>query len=119
MEKKFFFPPSFRLLNHSDFAHISNKGCKVITPLFIVLYLKSELPVSRLGITVSRKIGNAVLRNRIKRLFREFFRRNKDKLSQCYDISIIARKNIIHVDSKKLNVSLSKIIDDEFLKQNF
>ena len=47
---------------------------------------------SRLGITVTKKIGNAVKRNRIKRLLREFFRVNKSGFSSSQDIVVIAKK---------------------------
>lgn len=114
MGKNNIFPPQYRLLKHSDFLHVSNQGCKIFTPQFIFIYNKSELPMSRLGITVSRKIGNAVIRNKIKRFLREFFRKNKSSFLQCYDISIIARKNILLINQKQLNISLTKIIENEF-----
>jgi ribonuclease P protein component len=48
----------------------------------------------RLGITVGKKAGNAVRRNRIKHLLREYFRLNKLRLSESQDIVIMAKKNI-------------------------
>jgi len=46
-----------------------------------------------LGVTVSRKVGNAVVRNRVKRLVREFFRLHFEYLPKSADISIVARRN--------------------------
>ncbi len=48
---------------------------------------------ARIGITVSRKVGNAVRRNRIKRLLREFYRLHKDLFLPGRDYSLVARKN--------------------------
>jgi ribonuclease P protein component len=50
--------------------------------------------VKRLGITVTKKTGNAVFRNRMKRLIREFFRRNKDLFPAGYDVVVMAKKSI-------------------------
>ena len=50
--------------------------------------------VKRLGITVTKKVGNAVVRNRLKRLIREFFRRNKVLFPAGYDVVVMAKKNI-------------------------
>jgi ribonuclease P protein component len=50
--------------------------------------------ISRLGITVSKKVGSAAERNRIRRLVREFFRLNRSRLSTPQDIVIIAKRNI-------------------------
>jgi ribonuclease P protein component len=50
--------------------------------------------ISRLGITVSKKVGSAVQRNRIRRLVREFFRLNRSRLCTPQDIVIIAKRNL-------------------------
>lgn len=60
---------------------------------FVVVELRDHVGERKLGITASRKIGNAVERNRVKRLIREFFRKNKDKLRKDTYFIVIARKN--------------------------
>jgi len=54
----------------------------------------SKNDASRLGITVTKKTGNAVERNRIKRLIREFFRKNRHLLTHNFDLNIIAKQRI-------------------------
>jgi len=66
-------------------------GCKYYTPHFVLLVLNNGEKHSRLGVTVSRKVGNSVQRNRVKRYIREFYRNNISKIPSSYDYSVIAR----------------------------
>lgn len=86
------FPKRVRLRKRSDFLHLSRVGKKSHSPHFVVLRKTNNEGQNRLGVTVSARVGNAVIRNRIKRLVREFFRRHsRDRLAP-QDIVIIARK---------------------------
>ena len=86
------FSKSARLRKRSEFLRLSRIGKKVHSPNFVVIYESNERGESRLGITVSGKVGNAVVRNQIKRLVREFFRRRRQELLQDLDILVIAKK---------------------------
>jgi ribonuclease P protein component len=86
----FVFDKSARLLKSVDFKRLSGSTKKWITPNFIILMGESTRSFSRLGITVSKKVGNAVCRNRLKRLIREYYRNNRDKFP-IYDYNIIVR----------------------------
>lgn len=66
---------------------------------------------TRLGITVTKKVGNAVVRNRIKRLCREFFRFNKHNITGHWDINIIAKKQAAGLSAKDVFSSLKHIFD--------
>jgi ribonuclease P protein component len=57
----------------------------------VVLTTPARSAQSRLGITVSRRVGDAVARNRIKRLVREFFRHNQMRIRPAQDVVVIAR----------------------------
>ncbi|MFQ5541790.1 MAG: ribonuclease P protein component, partial [Candidatus Binatia bacterium] len=69
------FPKRTHLTRRSDFLSLSRGGRTVYTPHFIVISKANDRRVDRLGITVSAKVGKAVVRNRVKRLLREFYRR--------------------------------------------
>jgi len=84
------FDKSGRLRRRADFISLSVSATKATAPHFIVLRGNSARSSVRIGITVSRKVGNAVCRNRIKRLIREFFRNNRDLFSSA-DYNVIAR----------------------------
>ena len=85
------FPKRARLTKRSQFLTLSREGKRVHTSHFIVLSKGNDAGLSRLGITVTTRIGNAAVRNRIKRLVREFFRRHK-QMMHANDIVIIAKQ---------------------------
>lgn len=91
------FDKSGRLRKRSDFTVVAARGRKLYLPDFIIIRSASELSWPRIGITVSRKVGNAVCRNRIKRLIREFFRNNRNCFLSA-DYNIIARSGAAQLD---------------------
>jgi ribonuclease P protein component len=92
--KKYAFPRRFRLLKRPDFVTLMGKGRKMRTKHFTVICNESRETGPRLGIVASKKVGNAVKRNRIKRLIREYFRLNRADMSQSVDTVVIARPKI-------------------------
>ncbi|NTV47493.1 MAG: ribonuclease P protein component, partial [Chlorobiales bacterium] len=103
------FDKSVRLRKRAEFTNLSVTGSKFSLPDFIIIKAVSERPCARLGVTVSRKVGNAVSRNRVKRLVREFFRNNRELFPPA-DYNIIARytsKNDLDFDG---NLDLVKAV---------
>jgi ribonuclease P protein component len=81
-------------LRRSDFERARRSGSRVVSALFIsVVMHREDRDPPRLGITVTRKVGNAVRRNRIKRLVREWFRLRGGDLGAC-DVVVIAKRDI-------------------------
>jgi ribonuclease P protein component len=86
------FPRTVRLRRRREFLSVQRASARCQTSHFVVLRRRGETSQSRLGVTVSSQIGNAVVRNRIKRLVRETFRHLRSALLDPIDVVIIARR---------------------------
>ena len=107
------FPKKVRLLNRKDFVNLNRLGKRDRTKHFTVIFKQNGLGITRLGITVSKKIENAVKRNKVKRLIREWFRLHKYDLPQGYDIVVVA-KNCAHgLNLWKIKEEFGEIIVDK------
>lgn len=84
-----------RIRKRQDYLRIYQQGVRSYSAHFTIISCLNQAGVRRFGMTVSKKAGNAVQRNRIKRLLREFFRLNKTRLPAAQDIVIIAKKGIL------------------------
>jgi len=82
--------PRERIRKKKDFLDLYKKGSRYRDRYFNLVFLFNELSFSRVGVVVSRKVGNAVRRNKIKRWLRTLFRRNKEVFRNPLDILIIA-----------------------------
>lgn len=89
------FPKSNRVVRQRDFDRAFKSG-RVIADGVLVIHSKPNgLAHWRLGLSMSRKVGNAVARNRWKRLIREAFRRQNNPLEPCFDLVIRPRKGAL------------------------
>lgn len=87
--KRFFLKKSQRLLRNDDFKGVLARNCCVSNELVRLYVAKNELGRARLGISVSKGCGNAVVRNRLKRLVRETFRLEQHNIPSGYDYLLI------------------------------
>lgn len=88
------FQPEERIRKRQDYLRIYDQGNRFHTRNFTIITCRNPAGIKRLGTAVGKKTGNAVKRNRIKRLLREFFRLNKAMFPESSDVVIIARKGI-------------------------
>ncbi|MEX2139464.1 MAG: ribonuclease P protein component [Pirellulales bacterium] len=85
------FPKSSRLKSLSDFRRVFDRRRSATNGRMTVCGCENELGQTRLGLSVSRKVGGAVVRNRWKRLLREAFRLSREKLPPGIDLVIVAK----------------------------
>jgi ribonuclease P protein component len=96
------FPREVRIVRSSDYRAIYQVGKKVYSDRFVIFGRENNIGHPRLGLTVSRKVGGAVVRNRIKRLFREIFRRSIGEIPNQLDIVINAKSGCAGVNYVEL-----------------
>ncbi|MBN2799673.1 MAG: ribonuclease P protein component [Deltaproteobacteria bacterium] len=89
--KRLRFSRSLRLRKSADFRRVQQGGRRVVTGELVVVYQPRPDAGPRFGLAVSRKVGNAVVRNRVKRWLRESIRVERGALSEV-DVVFIARK---------------------------
>jgi ribonuclease P protein component len=85
------FQHEVRIVRSSDYQKLYKKGRKIHSEKFVLFGQENGISHHRLGITVSRKVGGAVVRNRIKRLFREIFRKSHGEIPNRLDIVVNAK----------------------------
>ncbi|MBU1052441.1 MAG: ribonuclease P protein component [Proteobacteria bacterium] len=98
-----------RILKRHEFIELSKKGKRTKNKYVTAIYFPGSTGKCRLGLTVTKKTGNSVQRNRLKRYVREFFRVNKSKFNYNWDINIIANKESVYISSEKMFLSLHEI----------
>lgn len=82
------------LKKNKDFVSVYQSG-KSLANRYLVMYIKeNDLSYNRIGISVSKKVGNSVVRHRITRLIRESNRLNVEQIQIGYDIVVIARPSV-------------------------
>ena len=83
---------SERLHQAQEYQRVFQHGKKLVAPLFAIYIHPSPEPFSRLGMAVSKRVGKAVVRNRVKRLIREVFRCHKSFIKSPCDVVVVARQ---------------------------
>ncbi|WP_085447178.1 ribonuclease P protein component [Magnetofaba australis] len=108
------FPKSARLLKSRDFQRVMARRQRRHSPCFVLYYVFAQpnesAPGARIGLTVSRKVGKAHDRNRIKRLAREWFRLRRAQLTQPMDLVLIAKPPARLSDNDQLRAELNRLI---------
>ncbi len=94
-----------RLARSSDFSRVRKQGRSWAHPLLILSADRNELGTSRFGFIVSRRIGRAVVRNRVKRQLREAVRRHLAEVPPGWDYVILARVPIVEAPFAEIDTT--------------
>ena len=90
------FSRAMRIKQGRDFSRVRQEGQRLVLGCMIANWRKLPMEsIHRLGVVTSGKIGNAVIRNRARRLLRESFRRHQHDLTQPVDLVLVARASIV------------------------
>ena len=103
------FPKSARLLKSVDFQRVYSGSLFAADDTLVLKAIPNESGELRLGLAVSRKVGNAVVRNRWKRRIREAFRRQRGDFLIGLDI-VVRPKRGATCDSQKIHLSIQKLL---------
>lgn len=100
----------YRIKKNEEFQAVFNRGASVANRQFVVYALKKEgQPHFRIGLSVSKKVGNAVVRNQVKRYIRAACQTHTASLSPAYDYVIIARNPAAALTQQEVTDSLRHV----------
>lgn len=95
------------LNKNRSFRYVYNKGASVVSPLLVTYVLKNKCQKNRIGITASKKIGNAVERNRARRIIKAAYRNLKNSMRTGFDIVFVARAKTVKSNSNKISLVMN------------
>lgn len=96
------------ICRNNDFRRIYARGKSYVSPLVVVYALKNRTKNMRVGITTSKKVGNAVQRNRSRRVIREAFRALAPRVRPGFDLVLVARGKTPYVKSTDVRRQLER-----------
>ena len=105
-----FLRKSFRVKKEKDFNAIFKEGESVANRRFVIYKLANSQEHFRVGLSVSKKLGNAVMRNQIKRRIRHILIDHRNELVDNIDFIVIARKGVENLDYAELEKNLLHVL---------
>lgn len=96
------------LKENREFSLLYRKGKSLVTPVVVIYFRKNNKSINRFGITTGKKIGNAVKRNRARRIIRAAFSEISPKIKGSYDFVLVARGKTPYVRSRDIKKAMLK-----------
>ncbi|HEX9982821.1 MAG TPA: ribonuclease P protein component [Thermoanaerobaculia bacterium] len=107
------FPKSRRLAKRREFLRVYDTGQKVHSRYAVLFWARNDQPHSRLGITATKKIGKANVRNRVKRWTREIYRQQREPLgidSRMVDVVVNLKNNAVQTTFEEFRRELTRAL---------
>ena len=101
----------YRLRRSEDVRRVYDEGKAWVHPLLVLVARPNELDVSRVAFVAGRRVGNAVARNRAKRLMREAARALFPRVGPGWDIVLVGRRRIEDVKSPQVGTALASLVE--------
>ena len=105
------------LRNNKEFQMVYNEGKSKANKYLVLYYRKNDLEYNRLGISVSKKVGNSVVRHSTTRLIIERYSLNQDNLKTGYDMVVIARQTAKGKDCHTIESAFLHLVDLHHLRR--
>ena len=106
-----FMDPAVTVKENYEFRRIYRKGKSAVSPQLVIYCQRNRRGHSRLGVSVSTKLGCAVVRNRVRRRIREIYRLNKAKMLPGYDLIVVARVRAGRAHYQKLDRTYLRLLE--------
>ncbi len=100
----------YRLRKRREFSYTYKSGKSLANSCLVLVYRKNRLDVSRVGFSISKKFGNAVHRNKIKRRLREIYRKRIDEIKTGYDLIFVVRVGAREASFAKLENRMENLL---------
>lgn len=99
--------------SHEDFNIIINNGIKISGKNLVIFKLKKDFIKPNYGIAVGKKLGNAVIRNKYKRMMRNIIDKNRFLFSNYYNYIIMIKKEAINTNYQDIESELVRLMKEE------
>lgn len=103
-------PREWRLLRRSEYDAVYREGRRRSSAAFVIFSRRNSLPRDRFGMSVKKALGNAVVRNRIRRRVREILRLHREEIARGWDVVIHPSRAVATIEFAKLEVELLSLL---------
>lgn len=100
----------YRLRNNMEFKKVYNGGKNYWNRNLVLYVRKNNMENSRVGYSITKKIGNSVVRNKVRRRMKEIHRLNFNNVKSGYDLIFIPKRNVVDISYKEMESAMLHIL---------